>query len=170
MRITESQLRRIIRQEVQSLREGMPPVDREALRNMSAREYQKYWKDREKALLAVQSAAAKKAGPAPAPEPARAPRRGKAPRVTGGKATVRRAAQEALDMYYADHELHEIVDAIITMTATHELGYEPEGGGSFSDRMQIVGDEADAVVALITKFDAKAGREIGAALAEFDGY
>lgn len=178
MRITESQLRRIIRQEVQALREARRPTPAQ-IRNMSAREYQKYRAEEDKRLLAIQRKAAggtaaelsKRARAAAAAEPARAPRSGTAPTVTGGRPKVRAAAQEALEMYYADYEPEQIIETMVEMTAKYEPGYRPSGElGDFNDRMKIIGDQASEAVALIARVDPEAAEVLEAALGEFDGF
>jgi hypothetical protein len=175
MRITEGQLRRIVRQEVRALREnrlaalGIPGL-------ASYEDLVRMVGEREAESAAMQLMA----GAIPVSlqklmgtkgRRKRAPKGG-VPTVSGGRPKVRAAAQEALKMYYADYDPAQIVEKMVEMTAKYEPGYRPEypDAPSETDRLQIIGDQASAAVALIRKVDPAAAKVLEAALGEFDGF
>jgi hypothetical protein len=179
MRITEGQLRRIIRQEVRSLREnrlaalGIPGLTsyEDLVRMVGEREAENAAMQLSAGAIPVslQKLMGTKGGKKRA-------RRAAAPRVTGGRPKVRAAAQMALDMYYSVDDpsdiVWQIVEKMVEMTAKYEPGYEPEypDAPSETDRLQIIGDQASAAVALIRKVDPDAARVLETALGEFEGF
>lgn len=160
MRITESQLRRIVRQEVRALRES--DFDPEAYRAMTPKQMAQYWKDRNAELLQKQRAAA---GGAPVSVPTPGVNRGRAPRVRGGSRNDQAIAQEALDMLYAGEDaLESVVPYIVEQTLTYG---DDEYHDAESSRPRPEGDRADVIVDLIRRVDPAAANELAEAL---DGY
>lgn len=164
MRITESQLRRIIRQEVRALRES--PVDHAAAtRGMTSRQRAQYWKGVNADLLTKQRAAAAAAlgGRQPdMPEPL-VPRGGKVPTVTGGRMPRDRdVAQAALEDWHSGMDAAEVVEFIVDQTLVYARGHE-------GDYDFLEGDRASQVVALIKKVDPEAGAELLDALSQYRG-
>jgi hypothetical protein len=171
MRITESQLRRIIRQEVRALRES--PVDHAAAtRGMSSRERANYWKKENERLLGIQRASASSAtamgGRSPSLAEPFVSRGGSVPTITGGRGRDHEVAQAALADWHSGMDAAKVVEFIVDETAKYEKGYVPKG--SFSDRDHIVGDRGTEVIALIRDVDPEAADDLEMALSDFQGF